>query len=153
VNTSVITDQATALGNKLTIDAVTVPLQLLIGGVWVKGGADRTISITNPSDASVIAEIADATAEDGLRAVTAASDALSAWSATPPRQRAEILRRCFELMTANSEPLARLISLENGKALPDARSEVAYAAEFFRWYSEEAVRITPGPGTRAGELR
>lgn len=126
---------------ELMIDDLVVPVRLLIDGTWVDGSADGTIGVTNPSDASMLAEIADATAADGVRAVTAAAVAQPDWSATPPRQRAEILRRCFELMTARSEQLARLISLENGKALPDARGEVAYAAEFFRWYSEEAVRI------------
>ncbi len=78
--------------------------------------------------------------EDGLAAVAAASEALPGWTATPPRQRAEILRRTFELMTARTEELARLIVRENGKALSDARGEVTYAAEFFRWFAEEAVR-------------
>src|SRR4029077_153118 len=78
---------------------------------------------------------------DGLDAVSAAQAALPAWAATPPRQRAEILRKAFELMTARSEQFARLMSAENGKSLRDARGEAAYAAEFFRWYAEEAVRI------------
>ena len=97
--------------------------------------------MVNPSDASVITDIADADVEDGLAAVDAAAAALPEWAATPPRRRAEILRRCFDLMTERSEQIAHLISLENGKALADARGEVAYAAEFFRWYAEEAVRI------------
>ncbi|HEY6782271.1 MAG TPA: NAD-dependent succinate-semialdehyde dehydrogenase, partial [Candidatus Dormibacteraeota bacterium] len=88
----------------------------------------------------VIASVANASVEDGLAAVDAASAALPEWAATPPRQRAELLRRTFELMTERDEDLARLIVRENGKALPDARGEVAYAAEFFRWYAEEAVR-------------
>jgi len=79
---------------------------------------------------------------DAIAAVDAADDAAAGWASTPPRQRAEILRRAFELMTEQGEQLARLVSMENGKALVDARGEVAYAAEFFRWYSEEAVRAT-----------
>ena len=75
-----------------------------------------------------------------MAAVDAADAAAAAWAATAPRERAEILRRAFELMTARGGELARLISLENGKALTDAAGEVAYAAEFFRWYAEEAVR-------------
>jgi len=78
---------------------------------------------------------------DALDAVSAAHAALPAWAGTPPRQRAEILRKAFELMTARSEQFARLMSAENGKSLRDARGEAAYAAEFFRWYSEEAVRL------------
>ena len=84
--------------------------------------------------------MADGDVGDALAAVDAAAAAADAWAATPPRQRAEILRRAFELMTSHAEGLAHLVSLENGKALTDARGEVAYAAEFFRWYSEEAVR-------------
>jgi len=113
---------------------------LYIGGDWLPGGG---IPVTNPSTAGVLAEVPDASVEDALRAVDAAEAAAAGWRATPPRQRAEILRRWFGLMTDHAEDLARLISLENGKALPDARGEVAYAAEFFRWYAEEAVRI-PG---------
>jgi succinate-semialdehyde dehydrogenase/glutarate-semialdehyde dehydrogenase len=125
----------------LDVDGLTVPRQLLIAGNWQHAGGGDTVEVTNPSDATVITGIADADVEDGLAAVDAAAAAFPEWAATPPRRRAEILRRCFELMTQRSEQLAHLISLENGKALADARVEVAYAAEFFRWYSEEAVRI------------
>lgn len=113
---------------------------LFIAGDWHPG---RGIPVMDPSSASVLAEVPDATIADALRAVDAAEAAAAGWRATPPRARAEILRRWFTLMTEHAEDLARLISLENGKALPDARGEVAYAAEFFRWYSEEAVRV-PG---------
>lgn len=116
---------------------------LYIGGEWLPGGG---IPVVNPSTAGTLAEVADATVADALRAVDAAEAAAAGWRATPARQRSEILRRWFQLMTDHAEELARLISLENGKALPDARGEVAYAAEFFRWYAEEAVRI-------AGEFR
>ncbi|MCO4238876.1 NAD-dependent succinate-semialdehyde dehydrogenase [Pseudarthrobacter raffinosi] len=125
----------------LDVDGLTVPRQLLIAGNWQYASGGNTVEVINPSDASVITGIADADVEDGLAAVDAAAAAFPEWAATPPRRRAEILRRCFELMTERSEQLAHLISLENGKALTDARGEVAYAAEFFRWYSEEAVRI------------
>jgi succinate-semialdehyde dehydrogenase/glutarate-semialdehyde dehydrogenase len=113
---------------------------LYIGGQWEAGGG---IPVTDPSTGRTLAEVPDATVADGMRAVDAAEKAAAGWRATPARQRAEILRRWFELMTRHAEELAHLISLENGKALPDARGEVAYAAEFFRWYSEEAARI-PG---------
>ena len=125
----------------LDVDGLTVPRQLLIAGNWQNAGGGDTVEVVNPSDASVITDIADADVEDGLAAVDAAAAAFPDWAATPPRQRAEILRRCFDLMTERSEQIAHLISLENGKALADARGEVAYAAEFFRWYAEEAVRI------------
>jgi succinate-semialdehyde dehydrogenase/glutarate-semialdehyde dehydrogenase len=124
-----------------SIDGLAVPRTLLVAGEWRPAGTGATLQVTNPSDESGITSIADAGVEDGLAAVDAAAAALPGWSATPPRQRADILRRCFELMTERSEQLAYLISLENGKSLADARGEVSYAAEFFRWYSEEAVRI------------
>lgn len=125
----------------LDVDGLAVPRRLLIAGIWQDANGGGTVEVTNPSDASVITGIADAGVEDGLAAVDAAAAAFPEWAATAPRRRAEILRRCFELMTERSEQIAHLISLENGKALSDARGEVAYAAEFFRWYAEEAVRI------------
>jgi succinate-semialdehyde dehydrogenase/glutarate-semialdehyde dehydrogenase len=99
-----------------------------------------TFEVDDPATGEVIAEVANGSVEDGLAAVTAASEALPGWAATAPRQRAELLRRTYELMTQRAEDFARLIVRENGKALSDARGEVAYAAEFFRWYAEEAVR-------------
>jgi succinate-semialdehyde dehydrogenase/glutarate-semialdehyde dehydrogenase len=118
-----------------------VKTDLFIGGAWRPGAEGKRIDVLDPSTGKAIATVADATVEDGLAAVTAAHDALPAWAAMAPRQRGEILRKCWVLMTERTEMFARLISLENGKALPDARGEVAYAAEFFRWFSEEAVRI------------
>src|SRR6202046_4411950 len=118
---------------------IDVPTGLLIGGEWSKGSA--TFPVLDPATEEPIAEVADGTVSDALDAVSAAQDALPAWAATPPRQRAEILRKAFELMTERSEQFARLMSAENGKSLRDARSEASYAAEFFRWYAEEAVRI------------
>jgi succinate-semialdehyde dehydrogenase/glutarate-semialdehyde dehydrogenase len=122
------------------IAGIEVPTGLLIGGQWSSGRAG-TLPVVNPATEDVLAEVADASPEDALEAVGAAAEALPRWSATPPRERAECLRRAFELMTERSEQLARLMVLENGKALRDARGEVRYAAEFFRWYAEEAVRI------------
>ena len=119
---------------------IEVPTGLLIGGEWTKGGAG-VIGVTDPATEETIAEVADGTAEDALDAVAAAQAALPGWAATPPRQRAECLRRAWALMTERSEAIARLMVLENGKALPDARAEASYAAEFFRWYAEEAVRL------------
>src|SRR3984885_4741263 len=121
------------------LTGIDVPTGLLIGGEWSSGSS--TFPVLDPATEEPIAEVADGTVSDALDAVSAAHDALPAWAATAPRQRAEILRKAFELMTARSEQFARLMSAENGKSLRDARGEVAYAAEFFRWYAEEAVRI------------
>jgi succinate-semialdehyde dehydrogenase/glutarate-semialdehyde dehydrogenase len=121
------------------LTGIDVPTGLLIGGEWVKGNA--SFPVLDPATEEPLAEVADGTASDALDAVGAAHAALPGWAATPPRQRAEILRKAFELMTDRAEQFARLMSAENGKSLRDARGEAAYAAEFFRWYSEEAVRI------------
>ncbi|WP_181701746.1 NAD-dependent succinate-semialdehyde dehydrogenase [Chthonobacter albigriseus] len=116
---------------------------LYIAGRWCDGEAGGRIAVTDPSTGTVLAHVPDATVADAAAAVEAAAAAAPTWAATPPRRRSEILRRCFELMVERADALAALISLENGKALRDARGEVAYAAEFFRWNAEEAVRI-PG---------
>jgi succinate-semialdehyde dehydrogenase / glutarate-semialdehyde dehydrogenase len=121
------------------LTGIDVPTGLLIGGEWSKGNA--TFPVLNPATEEPLAEVADGTASDALDAVSAASAALAGWAATAPRQRAEVLRKAYELMTARSEQFARLMSAENGKSLRDARGEATYAAEFFRWYAEEAVRI------------
>jgi len=118
-----------------------IPTDLLIGDAWLEGDARKRIEVVNPSTGGTLTTIADGTVEDGMACVAAAYDAGPAWAATAPRKRAEILVKCWEMMMANAEWLAQLISLENGKSLPDARGEVGYAAEFFRWYAEEAVRI------------
>ena len=114
--------------------------QLYIDGQWVDGNG--TLDVTDPSDGSVIAKVATAGDAEIEAALAAAHRAAPAWAKTAPRVRGEILRKAFELMTQEADYLAELISKENGKALPDAKGEVAYAAEFFRWCSEEAVRIT-----------
>jgi len=115
---------------------------LYIGGQWQPSVTGRVIEVNDPSTETVITAVPDATVEDAAAAVDAAARAAEGWRQTAPRRRSEILRRCFELMTERAESLAALISLENGKALRDARGEVAYAAEFFRWNAEEAVRIS-----------
>jgi succinate-semialdehyde dehydrogenase / glutarate-semialdehyde dehydrogenase len=114
---------------------------LYIGGKAVPATDGGRFDVLDPATESVIASVADGGVDDALAAIAAADDAAASWAATAPRERAEILRAAFELMTAQREDLATLIALENGKALVDARGEVAYAAEFFRWYAEEAVRI------------
>ena len=116
------------------------PTDLFLGGKWVPASSGGRFDVYDPATGDVLASVADGTVADAIAAVDAADAAAADWAATAPRQRAEILRRAFELMTARKGDLARLISLENGKALTDAAGEVAYAAEFFRWYSEEAVR-------------
>jgi succinate-semialdehyde dehydrogenase/glutarate-semialdehyde dehydrogenase len=105
------------------------------------GSTGQRIEVLDPSTGTSIAAVADASLEDAIAAVAAASAAGPGWAAMPPRQRSEILRRCFELMIVRKDMLAGLISLENGKSLADAQGEVAYAAEFFRWFAEEAVRL------------
>jgi succinate-semialdehyde dehydrogenase/glutarate-semialdehyde dehydrogenase len=117
-----------------------IPTDLLIGASWRDGKGER-IPVLNPANGGVITTIANATLEDGMAAVDAAEKAAPGWAATAPRQRAEILRKCYDKMIANADWLAHLISLEMGKALPDSKGEVLYAAEFFRWYSEETPRI------------
>jgi succinate-semialdehyde dehydrogenase / glutarate-semialdehyde dehydrogenase len=114
---------------------------LYIDGKWAKG--DGTIPVTDPSTGEVIANVATAGDGECDAAIAAADRAFKTWSKTAPRVRAEILRKAFELMIAESDHLAKLVSMENGKVLSDAKGEIAYAAEFFRWFSEEAVR-TPG---------
>ncbi len=123
-----------------SIIGIEAPTGLLIGGQWSAGRAGR-MPVMNPATEDAITEVADASPEDALEAVAVAAEALPRWAARPPRERGECLRRAYELMMQRSEQLARLMVLENGKALRDARGEIAYAAEFFRWYAEEAVRI------------
>ncbi|WP_280400027.1 NAD-dependent succinate-semialdehyde dehydrogenase [Nocardia carnea] len=119
----------------------SVPKQLWIGGpVDASGGG--TFAVHNPADGEVIAEVADATPEDAVRALDAAAAAQADWAATPARERGEILRAVFERITAQAEDFALLMTLEMGKALPESRNEVRYGAEFFRWFSEEAARIS-----------
>ncbi|MBU6147523.1 MAG: NAD-dependent succinate-semialdehyde dehydrogenase [Actinomycetales bacterium] len=118
------------------------PTRMLIGGTWVDGAA--ALNVINPANLSVLAEIGDADVSVALSAVTAAHDAFTTWSVTPARQRAEVLRRAYEIMSAEAEVCARLIVLENGKAWRDALGEATYAAEFFRWFSEEAARVAGG---------
>jgi succinate-semialdehyde dehydrogenase / glutarate-semialdehyde dehydrogenase len=117
-----------------------VPTDLWIGGEWRKASDQSRFDVIDPATENVIASVASASVDDAKAAVDAASDAFPGWAAKKPRERAEILRKAYELIMAQAERLARLITLENGKALSDSRGEVAYAAEFFRWFAEEAVR-------------
>ncbi|MBO0853563.1 MAG: NAD-dependent succinate-semialdehyde dehydrogenase [Nocardia sp.] len=118
----------------------SVPTQLWIGGpVDATGGA--TFPVENPATGEPIARVADASPEDAVRALDAASAAQAGWAGTPARERGEILRAVYEKIIERTEDFALLMTLEMGKALPESRNEVRYGAEFFRWFSEEAVRI------------
>jgi hypothetical protein len=117
-----------------------VPTDLWIGGKCRKSSDNSRFDIIDPATENVITTVASATVDDAKAAIDAASEAFPGWAARKPRERGEILRKAYELIMAQAERIARLITLENGKALPDSRGEVAYAAEFFRWYAEEAVR-------------
>jgi succinate-semialdehyde dehydrogenase/glutarate-semialdehyde dehydrogenase len=119
-----------------------VPTQLYIGGKWCDASDSSTFDVLDPANGEVLATVASGSEDDARRAVDAADEAGRDWAATPPRVRAEILRRAYELMISSSDEFAELIVRENGKAWADAVGEVKYAAEFFRWYSEEAVRVT-----------
>ena len=119
---------------------VDVPTDMYIGGTWREASDGGRFDVYNPATETVIASVASGTVEDAKAAVDAADAAFADWAGRKPRERAEILRRAFDLIMADKDRLARLITLENGKALPDSQSEIAYAAEFFRWYAEEAVR-------------
>ena len=101
----------------------------------------RVVEVINPFDQTVVGTVPHASTRDCLDAVDAADAAFATWRTTAPRARAEMLRKAFELMIAEHDALAELIVRENGKVLADAKAEVTYAAEFFRWFSEEAVRI------------
>ena len=118
-----------------------VPTRLLIGADWTTASDNSSFAVVDPASGQTLTEVSSATTADALSAVDAAAAALPGWRSTAPRQRSEILRRAWQLMTERQETLARLIVIENGKALADARSETAYAAEFFRWFAEEAVRV------------
>ncbi|HEX3831554.1 MAG TPA: NAD-dependent succinate-semialdehyde dehydrogenase [Solirubrobacteraceae bacterium] len=116
------------------------PKQLYIGGQW-RDGAKGTLAVEDPSTAEVLCEVADASVEDAKAALDAAVDAGPDFAAMAPRDRGEILRRAFELITERKQDLATLMTLEMGKTVKESLAEIAYAAEFFRWFSEEAVRI------------
>lgn len=124
-----------------------LPTGCFIGGEWRASSDESGFDVHDPSTGETIATVASATVEDAIAAVDAADVALVAWRETAPRERAEILRTAFELMSGRIDEIAELIVRENGKALPDAIGEAKYAAEFFRWYAEEAVRSIGQIGT------
>ncbi|GAB3198619.1 NAD-dependent succinate-semialdehyde dehydrogenase [Nocardioides hungaricus] len=114
---------------------------LYIGGTWRAAEGDRRLDVIDPADGSVLTDVADASVPDALDALDAAVAAQESWARTPARERGEILRTAFEAITARADDFAHLMSLEMGKTVAEARGEVGYGAEFFRWYAEEAVRI------------
>jgi succinate-semialdehyde dehydrogenase / glutarate-semialdehyde dehydrogenase len=118
-----------------------VPQGLFIGGQWRDSSSGATLKVEDPSTGEPLCVVADATADDAVQALDAAVAVQEKWAATPPRERGEILRRVFQLMNDRADDLALLMTLEMGKPLAEAKGEVTYAAEFFRWFSEEAVRI------------
>ncbi|GAA0779538.1 NAD-dependent succinate-semialdehyde dehydrogenase [Roseibium denhamense] len=126
---------------------------LYIGGKWRPGASGDRFDVINPATEEVLASVASAELADADAALNAAEDAFADWAARTPRQRSEVLRKAWELMTARLDEFAKLITLENGKAGNDARGEATYAAEFFRWFAEEAVRadglITHAPSSGA----
>ena len=117
-----------------------VPKRLLIGGEWRDADGGGTFTVEDPSTGEPLCEVADGSADDALAALGAAADAQEEWAAHAPRERGEILRRSFEALNDRADELAVLMTLEMGKPLAESRAEVIYAAEFFRWFSEEAVR-------------
>ena len=121
-----------------------VPRQLLVGGEWVDAAGGATFEVHDPSTGAVLCEVADATPEDGVRALDAAVAAQADFARMPPRERADILTRAFELLHERIDDLALLMTLEMGKPLAEARGEITYAAEFFRHFAGEATRISGG---------
>jgi succinate-semialdehyde dehydrogenase / glutarate-semialdehyde dehydrogenase len=117
------------------------PSQLYIGGEWRDASGGGTLAVEDPSTSETLVEVADATADDAVAALDAACAVQAEWATHPPRERGEILRRVFEAMTERADDLALLMTLEMGKPVAESKAEIAYAAEFLRWFSEEAVRI------------
>lgn len=147
----------TATDERRIIDEV--PTGLLVGGAWRPSTNGATFPVVDPSTGAALAEVADAGADDALAALGAAAGAQDSWAAVPPRERGEILRRAYEKIIARVDELALLMTLEMGKPLAESKGEVAYAAEFFRWFAEEAPRIagryarSPDGGSRMLVMR
>jgi succinate-semialdehyde dehydrogenase/glutarate-semialdehyde dehydrogenase len=129
----------TAADERRVLDAA--PHQLFIGGEWRDATGGQTLDIEDPSTEQTLCTVADGKPQDATAALDAACAAQAEWASTPPRDRGEILRRTFELMNQRADDLALLMTLEMGKPLAESKSEIVYAAEFIRWFSEQAVRI------------
>ena len=119
----------------------SVPKQLYVGGDWRDAAEGATLAVEDPATGETLCEVADATPDDAVAALAAADEAQGEWARTAPRDRAEILRAAFEAITERADDLALLMTLEMGKAISESKAEITYGAEFFRWFSEEAVRI------------
>jgi succinate-semialdehyde dehydrogenase / glutarate-semialdehyde dehydrogenase len=130
---------STQTAERTVVEAVEK--RLYIGGEWRDATGGKTLAVEDPSTAEALCEVADATPEDAMSALDAASAVQDEWAKTPPRERGEILRRAFEKMTERADELALLMTLEMGKTVKESKAEITYAAEFLRWFSEEAVRI------------
>ncbi len=128
-----------AAGERAVLERV--PTELFVGGQWRAASGGGTLAVEDPSTTEPLVEVADAQEQDALAALDAACAAQEEWAAHAPRERGEILRRAYELIVARTDELALLMTLEMGKALAESKAEISYAAEFFRWFSEEAVRI------------
>src|SRR3954469_11283905 len=111
---------------------------LFIGGQWRESATGARFEVHDPADESVITDVADGNTDDAMAALDAAVAAQADWASTPPRERGEILRRTYELMTERADDLALLMTLEMGKPVAESKGEIAYAADFFRWFAEEA---------------
>jgi len=118
-----------------------VPTGVLVGGEWREAAGGGTFPVTDPATEEPLVDVADGRPEDATAALDAAVGAQEAWAATPPRERGEILRRAFTMLAEQADEIAALITLEMGKSVTESKAEVAYGAEFFRWFSEEAVRV------------
>jgi succinate-semialdehyde dehydrogenase / glutarate-semialdehyde dehydrogenase len=129
----------TASQEQAAVEAV--PNQLFIGGEWRNAAGGATLAVEDPATGETVAEVADATPDDAGAALDACVAVQAEWAAHPPRERGEILRRAFEAMTERADELALVMTLEMGKPIAESKAEIAYAAEFFRWFAEEAVRI------------
>jgi len=119
----------------------TVPTQLFIGGRWRDASEGSTLPVEDPATGETLVEVADATVDDAKAALAAAHEAFQTFRNHPPRERGDILRRAYDLIMERADDLALLMTLEMGKPIAESKAEIAYAANFFRWYSEEAVRI------------
>jgi succinate-semialdehyde dehydrogenase/glutarate-semialdehyde dehydrogenase len=118
-----------------------LPTGLLIGGEWRAAGSGGTFAVQDPATTDVLAEVSDAGEQDGLDALTAADAAFREWRSVAPRDRSELLRAVFEAITARTDEIAAVITAEGGKPLAESRAEVAYAADYIRWFGEQAVRM------------
>src|SRR5947209_7406072 len=132
-------DTAVTAEERRVLDAL--PRVLLIDGEWRDASGGATLSVEDPSTGESLVDVADGTPEDAKAALAAAADKQAEWAATAPRDRGEILRRAFDEIVARTDELALVMTLEMGKPLAESRTEIGYAAEFFRWFSEEAVRV------------